>query len=91
MDRCLTARAVPLLRSLSNNAAEITTIAEQVAQLEEQSDRLYDEGVKVLYASGGADPMAFIAGSEIYDNLEKVVDRFEDVANEISGVLIEQL
>jgi hypothetical protein len=30
-------------------------------------------------------------GSEIYDHLEKVVDRFEDVANEISGVLIEHL
>jgi predicted phosphate transport protein (TIGR00153 family) len=87
----LTAQAVPLLRSLSNNAAEITTIAEQVAQLEEQSDRLYDQGVKVLYGSGSADPMAFIVGSEIYDHLEKVVDRFEDVANRISGVLIENL
>jgi uncharacterized protein Yka (UPF0111/DUF47 family) len=37
------------------------------------------------------DPMAFIVGSEIYDHLEKVVDRFEDVANQISGVLIEHL
>jgi hypothetical protein len=40
---------------------------------------------------GQTDPMAFIVGSEIYDHLEKVVDRFEDVANEISGVLIENL
>jgi uncharacterized protein Yka (UPF0111/DUF47 family) len=35
--------------------------------------------------------MAFIVGAEIYDHLEKVVDRFEDVANRISGVLIEHL
>jgi len=35
--------------------------------------------------------MTFIVGSEIYDHLEKVVDRFEDVANRISGVLIEHL
>ena len=35
--------------------------------------------------------MAFIIGSEIYDHLEKVVDRFEDVANEISGIVIEHV
>ena len=37
------------------------------------------------------DAMAFIVGGEIYDHLEKVVDRLEDVANRISGVLIEHL
>ena len=35
--------------------------------------------------------MGFIIGSEIYDHLEKVVDRFEDVANEISGIVIEHV
>ena len=33
----------------------------------------------------------YIIGAEIYDHLEKVVDRFEDVANRISGILIEHL
>ena len=42
-------------------------------------------------ATAATDPMAFIVGAEIYDHLEKVVDRFEDVANEISGILIEHL
>ena len=37
------------------------------------------------------DTMAFIVGNEIYDHLEKVVDRFEDVANRISGIVIEQV
>ena len=37
------------------------------------------------------DPMEFIVGSEIYDHLEKVVDRFEDVANEISSLVIEHV
>ena len=36
-------------------------------------------------------PMAFIIGSEIYGHLEKVVDRFEDVANEISSIVIEHV
>ena len=35
--------------------------------------------------------MAFIIGSEIYGHLEKVSDRFEDVANTITGIVIEHL
>ena len=88
----LTAEAVPLLRSLRDNASRLHAITEAVTQLEERSDQLYDQGVAALYRGvGKTDPMAFIVGSEIYDHLEKVVDRFEDVANEISGVLIENL
>jgi hypothetical protein len=92
--RCadLTAEAVPLLRSMRNNAGRLNAIAEEVVKLEEQSDQLYDLGMRSLYLEQGkSDPMAFIVGSEIYDHLEKVVDRFEDVANRISGVLIEHL
>ena len=35
--------------------------------------------------------MAFIIGSEIYSHLEKVCDRFEDVANMVSGIVIEHM
>ena len=35
--------------------------------------------------------MAFIIGNEIYSQLEKVVDRFEDVADEISGIVVENV
>ncbi len=35
--------------------------------------------------------MAYIIGSEIYGEVEKVVDRFEDVANEINGIVIENV
>jgi predicted phosphate transport protein (TIGR00153 family) len=88
----LTAQAVPLLRSMRNNAAQLNAITEQVTRLEEESDQLYDAGIAALYRGPGrADPMAYIVGAEIYDHLEKVVDRFEDVANRISGVLIEHL
>ena len=36
-------------------------------------------------------PMAFVIGSEIYGRLEMVVDRFDDVANEISSLVIEHV
>lgn len=88
----LTAEAVPLLRRMREHAGRLNQITEAVKELEEQSDRLYDAGIAALYRDvGKQDPMAYIVGAEIYDHLEKVVDRFEDVANRISGVLIEHL
>jgi predicted phosphate transport protein (TIGR00153 family) len=88
----LTAEATPLLRSLRGNAGRLNQIAEQVTKLEDESDRLYDDGIGALYRGAAkTGPMAYIVGAEIYDHLEKVVDRFEDVANRISGVLIEHL
>jgi predicted phosphate transport protein (TIGR00153 family) len=88
----LTAEATPLLRALRGNAQRLNAITEQVTRLEEDSDDLFDKGMAALFhGPARQDPMAFIVGSEIYDHLEKVVDRFEDVANRISGVLIEHL
>jgi len=88
----LISEAAPLLRSLRTNSARLNAIAEEVTRLEDESDRLYDAGISALYnGPARSDPMAFIVGAEIYDHLEKVVDRFEDVANQISSVLIEHL
>jgi uncharacterized protein Yka (UPF0111/DUF47 family) len=32
-----------------------------------------------------------VIGTEVYGHLEEVVDRFEDVANEISAIVIENV
>jgi predicted phosphate transport protein (TIGR00153 family) len=88
----LTAEAVPLLRALRTNAQRLNALTEQVMRLEADSDDIYDSGMAELFRGPARkDPMAYIIGSEIYDHLEKVVDRFEDVADRISGVLIEHL
>ena len=92
--RCaeLTVEAVGLLSALQENAGRINAIAEEITRLEEQADELNDQGIKALYKKHkGGDAMVFIVGNEIYDHLEKVVDRFEDVANKISGIIIEQV
>ena len=86
----LTVEAVGLLKGMVRNAPRLNALAEDITKLEELADQTYDAGMKALFREHGAkDPMAFIAGSEIYDHLEKVVDRFEDVANHISGIIIE--
>lgn len=88
----MTVEAVELLGHMRDNVARINAITEAITRLEEQADELNDAGIKALYlAHRGGDPMGFIVGSEIYRHLEKVVDRFEDVANRISGIVIEQV
>jgi uncharacterized protein len=86
----LTAEAVPLLGAVGKEAGRLSAITEEVIRLEGRADELHDKGLKALFrAHASSNPMAFIVGSEIYGHLEKVVDRFEDVANEVHGLVIE--
>lgn len=84
--------AMPLLRSISAQAVPLSRITEEISKLEGVADDLHDRGLKDLYqAYGASNPMAFITGNEVYDHLEKVVDRFDDVANVIHGTMIEHV
>lgn len=87
----LTLEATQLLRDMRRNAGRLNAIAEAVTRIENRSDEVYDAGMKALFAASQDRPMDFIAGADVFDHLEKVVDRFEDVANGISGILIEHL
>jgi len=88
----LTREAVPFLRSIGRHASRLNAITEEITRIEGQADDLHDEGLKALFrAHADSDPMAFLIGSEIYDHLEMVVDRFDDVANEISSLVIEHV
>jgi predicted phosphate transport protein (TIGR00153 family) len=87
----LTLEATELLRDMRRNASRLNAIAEAVTRIESRSDEVYDAGMKALFAASQDRPMDFIAGADVFDHLEKVVDRFEDVANGISGILIEHL
>ncbi|ACL63012.1 DUF47 domain-containing protein [Methylobacterium nodulans] len=88
----LTAEAVPLLHKVGTHAARLAALTEQVVRVEGRSDALHEQGLKSLYLTHGrTDPMAYIVGSEILGHLEDAVDRFEDVANEISGIVIENV
>ncbi len=85
-------RALPLLKSIGDNVAMLTAITEEVTKLEGRVDDLHDIGLKELFLKHrNANTMDFIVGAEIYDHLEKVADRFDDVANEINSIVIEQV
>jgi predicted phosphate transport protein (TIGR00153 family) len=87
----LTLEATELLRDMRRNAPRLNAIAEAVTRIENRSDDVYDAGMKALFADCQDHPMDFIAGADVYDHLEKVIDRFEDVSNGISGILVEHL
>jgi uncharacterized protein len=88
----LTGRALPLLQSIGSNVSMLTSITEELTKLEGRVDDLHDIGLKELFLKHReANAMDFIVGVEIYDHLEKVADRFDDVANEISSIVIEQV
>ena len=78
---------------MSRNRDRLNALTEQLAVLESESDLLYDQGMKALYIEqkGAGSALDFVIGAEVYDHLEKVVDRFEDVATRISGILVEHL
>ena len=85
----LTAEAIPLLRSLAPNTQRLQTLTERLIQIEGHADEIHDAGLKVLFHASREQPMDFVVGREIYAHLEKTIDRFEDVANEIQGLVID--
>lgn len=86
----LTVDSVPLLSSLSRQSSRLNSFTEAIIRLEEQADQLHDRGRKELFLNQ-KDAIAFVIGTEVYDHLEMVMDRFEDVANEISAIVIENV
>ncbi|MGV1761172.1 DUF47 family protein [Rhizobium sp. P44RR-XXIV] len=88
----LVAEAVPLLDRIGANVTKLGNLTEEIVKVEGQADALHEQGLKDLFRNYGAsNAMAYIIGSEIYGELEKVVDRFEDVANEINGIVLESV
>lgn len=86
----LVAEAVPLLRNIGRNAPRLHEITEKIVHLEGRADDLHGTGLKKLYQAHGQErPMAFIVGREIYSHVERVLDRLEDVADEIQGIVID--
>ncbi len=88
----LVQRAIPLMTAMGDNVSMLNAITEELTKLEGRVDDLHDIGLKELFIKHrDANAIDFIVGNEIYKHLEKVSDRFDDVANEINSILIEQV
>jgi predicted phosphate transport protein (TIGR00153 family) len=90
----LVLEAMPLLASIGKNAGQLNKLTEEIIRVEEHADQLHDQGRKALFLAnrqGKGNAMDFLVGAELYDHLEKVVDRFEDVSNEINALVTDHL
>ena len=86
----LTAEAMPLLRDISRKGQQIHAITEKLVKLEGQADELHAAGLKKAFnAHRDGKAIDFIVAREIYKHLERITDAFEDVANEIDGLVID--
>ena len=85
----VTAEAVPLLRDVSGNGAKLHQLTGRLVSLEGQADEIHAVGLKNAFQTARADPLQFAVAREVFKNLERVTDAFEDVANEIDGLVID--
>lgn len=86
----LTAEAMPLLRKIADNGVRLHELTERLVRMEGHADEIHAAGLKRIFKEvGSRDPLQFIVRQEMFKRLERVVDRFEDVANEIDGLVID--
>ena len=88
----IVADALPLMRDIGTHSGRLHQMMGEISRIEEQSDQMYDTGLKELFKATPKDQaLDFVIGAELYDRLEKVCDRFEDVAHVMSDIVIEHV
>ena len=86
----LTAEAMPLLRDVGRNGKRLHELTERLVRMESHADDIHRAGLKRAFAElGPVDALQFSVQREVYKHLERIVDAFEDVANEIDGIVID--
>ncbi|MDZ3833405.1 MAG: DUF47 family protein [Sphingopyxis sp.] len=86
----LTSEALPLLRNVAANGTRLHELTERLVRMEGHADEIHARGLKRLFKEHGqSNTLHFLIARELYRHLERVVDSFEDVANEIDGLVID--
>jgi uncharacterized protein len=82
--------AVPMLGAIQQNAEALSAMSVNVSQIESEADDLLAQGLAALFRGEGS-PGYKLTMEKIYDLIESVVDRCEDVTDVIDGIVIEQV
>jgi predicted phosphate transport protein (TIGR00153 family) len=81
--------AVSLLSDM-RNADRILNMCQEIGVIESEADRVMRAGMERLFAEV-SDARSLIRSKEIYELFEEAVDRCEDAANVIHGVVLERI
>ncbi len=82
--------AMPLLATIDGNAARLSAMSVAVRAIEGRADELLDRGLRTLFA-GDTSAGHKLTVEKVYDLVEAVVDRCEDVVDVIDGIVVEQV
>ena len=86
----VTSQAIPLLRNVGRNGKELHQLTARLVELEGEADDVHAAGLKRAFQEySKTNPMQFAVTREVFKHLERVTDAFEDVANEIDGIVID--
>jgi uncharacterized protein len=85
----VTHEAIPLLRDVNKNGPRLHQLTERLVRLEGKADDVHAAGLKRAFQEARKDPLQFAVSREILRHLERVTDAFEDVANQIDGIVID--
>ena len=85
----VTNEAIPLLRNVSANGTKLHQLTGRLVTLEGEADEIHAAGLRQAFQHARADPLQFAVAREVFKNLERVTDEFEDVANQIDGLVID--
>jgi predicted phosphate transport protein (TIGR00153 family) len=85
----VTNEAIQLLRDVNRNGPRLHQLTERLVRLEGKADDVHAAGLKHAFQDARKDPLQFAVTREILRHLERVTDAFEDVANQIDGIVID--
>ena len=81
--------------TVGKNAARISEYCERIRRIEGEVDDIHDAGITALFraasADGPQDLLRYLARREVFGHLERTVDHFDDVANEIEAIVVEHV
>lgn len=82
--------AMPHLGSIGRSADRLGAMSVAVRRIEGEADELLDRGLKALF-QGSTSAGHKLTVEKVYDLIEAVVDRCEDVVDVIDGIVVEQV
>ncbi len=80
---------MPLLATITGNAERILSVCSQISDLEDEADEILRDALKALIAEK-PEMIAFLGRREVYELLEAVTDRCDDVGDLIEGITLDQ-
>jgi len=82
-------KVMPYLDSVARDHREIFALCQEIGDIEGRADDSFDQGLTQLRAqlrAGEIDTIAYLDRKELYELVENVVDKCDDIANAVQSI-----